>query len=510
MKKDQKKRSGKIKPGEKTENPEEPHCPLFEELFNLSPTPYFLVNQEGNIFDLNHSAAGFLGMERSQLLNKPLTAFFPGESKIRFDDFIKQLFTSDDKGKCLLPFNGKDQAPSMVQFTGLVSHEKQICFLTAVDITAQDQLEKNLLHERLLLRTLIDHLPDTLYIKDAEGRKIIANPADVEVTGFQSENEIVGKTDLEIFPGDIGRRGYDDDQLVLNKKQPVLEREEDFLDKNGNQRWLLTSKIPLQDEKGKIIGLVGIGRDITARKRAENQLARQTEQLKELNATKDKFFSIIAHDLRSPFGTIMGLSEMLLADLKDFDKDEIEKFLGMITASSRQAFSLLENLLLWAKNQRGTMSFQPEVLEVRKRVQENINLVQSQADKKEIAINCNIKSHLVVMADKNMIDTILRNLLTNAIKFTPHKGSIVVTAEKINPLVEISITDTGVGIAREERDNIFKIVGKPGAFGTDNEKGSGLGLILCKEFVERHKGKIRVESEVGKGSTFRFTIPGIG
>ncbi len=491
MKKDQKKRSGKIKPGKKTENPEAPHCPLFEELFNLSPTPYFLVNPEGNIYDLNHSAAEFLGMDRSQLLNKALTAFFPGESTTRFDDFIKQLFTSNDKGKCLLPFNGKGHAPSMVQFTGLVSHEKQICFLTAVDITAQDQLEKNLLHERLLLRTLIDNLPDTLYIKDAEGRKIIANPADVEVTGFQSETEIVGKTDLEIFPGDIGRRGYDDDQLVLNKKLPVLEREEDFFDNNGNQRWLLTSKIPLQDEKGKIIGLVGIGRDITARKRAENQLAKQTEQLKELNATKYKFFSIIAHDLRSPFGTIMGLSEMLLTDLKDFDKDEIEKFLGMITASSRQAFSLLENLLLWAKNQRGTMSFQPEVLEVRKRVQDNINLVQSQAD-------------------KNMIDTILRNLLTNAIKFTPHKGSIVVTAEKINPLVEISITDTGVGIAREERDNIFKIVGKPGAFGTDNEKGSGLGLILCKEFVERHKGKIRVESEVGKGSTFRFTIPGIG
>jgi len=508
MKNDQKKNPGKLaKQG--MPNPESSHCHLFEELFSLSPTPYFLVGPEGVIFDLNESAAGFLETERARLLNTSLVDFFSGQPKIEFEAFIKRLFANNTMGKCLVPFSGKNPLHSMIQFTGLVSREKQVCFLTAVDITFQNQLEEKLMHERRLLRTLIDHLPDTLYIKDAEARKIIANPADVEVTGFRSETEIVGKTDLEIFPGEVGRRGYDDDQRVLKGKLPALEREEDFFDNHGNQRWLLTSKIPLRDEQGKIIGLVGIGRDITARKRVEKQLARQTEQLKELNSTKDKFFSIIAHDLRSPFGTIMGLSEMLFADLNEFDKEEIGKFLGMITASSHQAYSLLENLLLWARNQRGTMGFQPEVLEVQKRIQENINLVQSQADKKQIGISSLVKSHLVVMADKNMLDTILRNLLTNAIKFTPHNGSIVVNAEKSKGFVEISITDTGVGIAREELENIFKIGGKPSAFGTDNEKGSGLGLILCREFVERHKGSIRVESEIGKGSSFRFTIPGI-
>ncbi|MEI7980594.1 MAG: PAS domain-containing sensor histidine kinase [Bacteroidota bacterium] len=507
MKTDTRKTAGTRSPGKQAGAFTADHGNLFEELFNLSPTPYFLLNPHGEIVDLNPSGARLLGREKSQLISKQLITFISNETQPILVDFLKLVFNTDTKFGCQVTLSGENTLKTVLQFEGLVSKERQICFLTAVDITERKQLEENFNHERMLLRTLIDNLPDTLYIKDAQGRKIIANPADVDVMGYHSEAEVIGKTDLEIFNNETGQRGYADDQTVLQSGQPILEREEDFFDASGKQRWLLTSKIPLYDEPGKIIGLVGIGRDITARRQAEAQLARQTEQLKELNATKDKFFSIIAHDLRSPFGTIMGLVELLISDIKDFDKEEIERFLGMIANSSKQAFNLLENLLLWARNQRGTMSFQPEIMEIQKRVLENINLVQGQADKKEIRITSQIRRHQIVMADKNMLDTILRNLFSNAIKFTPDNGEIVIMAKTKDKMVEISVCDNGVGITREDIDTIFKTGGKPSAFGTAGERGSGLGLILCKEFVEKNQGKIWVESKPGKGSTFSFTIP---
>jgi PAS domain S-box-containing protein len=483
------------------------HGALFTELFNLSPTPYFLINPEGIICDLNISGAQLLGRERSRLMRCKLNDFITIKTIDIFEDFLRRVFSTRTKAGCQVTLRGENISESDIQLEGLVSKENTISFVTAVDITSRKQLEEAVQHERLLLRTLIDNLPDTLYIKDAEGRKIIANPADIQVMGYTSEEEVIGKTDLEIFQGEVGRRGYDDDQEVLISGHPILEREEDFYDGSGKQRWLLTSKIPIRNDQEKIIGLVGIGRDITARKQAEEKLEKQTEQLKEVNDTKDKFFSIIAHDLRSPLGTVISLIDMMISDIKDFDKEEIERFMGMIQVSSKQLFSLLENLLLWARNQRGMISFQPEIIDLQKKVMENINFVKNQAEKKRISITSAIQGHFIIVADKNMMDTILRNLLSNAIKFTQEKGSIVVSAASKKQFVEISVTDNGVGISQDNIGKIFSIAGKPPARGTAEEKGSGLGLILCREFVEKHSGRIWAESEPGKGSAFRFTMP---
>ncbi|MEI6455735.1 MAG: PAS domain-containing sensor histidine kinase [bacterium] len=253
--------------------------------------------------------------------------------------------------------------------------------------------------------------------------------------------------------------------------------------------------------------IISVTRNITERKQAENSLRESEAKLKELNATKDKFFSIIAHDLLNPFNTILGFMEVIIQDYEEMDKAQIHDYLKIVDTSSRQAFTLLENLLLWARSHTGSIDFRPDSVDIQKNVEDVIDLLKTQAEKKEVSISSEIKDQFIVTADKNMIDTILRNLLTNALKFSFRKGKITVSAKKTNGCIEISVRDNGLGITREDIVNIFRIDNKTSTLGTDKEKGSGLGLILCKEFVEKNGGRIWVESEFGRGSIFKFTIP---
>lgn len=230
--------------------------------------------------------------------------------------------------------------------------------------------------------------------------------------------------------------------------------------------------------------------------------------LGELNNTKDKFFSIIAHDLKNPFVAITGFSDLLIENLSDYDKQRIEEYLKIISTSSKQAFELLENLLLWARSQTGRIEFQPQSIDIKEVVVDIIALVYSQYIKKNITLSSSVDDMSIVHGDRNMISTILRNLIVNAIKFTPVNGKISVDVKLINNDSEISVTDSGVGISNADIEKLFRIDSKISTDGTNNEKGTGLGLILCKEFVEKHGGKIWVESEVGKGSRFTFTLPG--
>jgi signal transduction histidine kinase/nitrogen regulatory protein PII-like uncharacterized protein len=233
----------------------------------------------------------------------------------------------------------------------------------------------------------------------------------------------------------------------------------------------------------------------------------QNEQLQELNATKDKFFSIIAHDLRNPFNGILGISELLVSSGDSFTHKEITSMIKMIHESSQNAFDLLENLLEWSKANTGKIDFNPETFMLDKSVNEVVSLVENLSKQKNIVLNYQIAENLNVFADRNMINTILRNLITNAIKFTHTNGEINVIAERQSNEIMVHVRDTGVGISEVEIDKLFKISEKTTSRGTKDEKGTGLGLLLCKEFVEKHGGKIWVESQLGKGSDFIFTLP---
>jgi signal transduction histidine kinase len=232
-------------------------------------------------------------------------------------------------------------------------------------------------------------------------------------------------------------------------------------------------------------------------------------ELKEVINIKDKFFSIIAHDLRNPFVAILGYSEMLIENIKTNNQEAMNKGIKIIAESSNQAYTLLENLLTWARAQTGRIEFKKETFDLKKCIDECVGIVVSQASKKNIIIVKDLEANCSVSADRNMINTVLRNLLVNAIKYSHHNSKIIVAANIISSQLHISVYDYGVGISKEKIDKLFRIDTKISTPGTENEKGSGLGLILCKEFIEKHNGKIWVESEVGKGSGFHILIPWI-
>ncbi|MFH0735912.1 MAG: HAMP domain-containing sensor histidine kinase [bacterium] len=238
-----------------------------------------------------------------------------------------------------------------------------------------------------------------------------------------------------------------------------------------------------------------------------DQLADSEKELKDLVAAKDKFFSILAHDLRSPFNALLGSTEMLEREAEELNTDEIKEFAKSINNSSKSFYKLLENLLQWSRMQTGRIVFQPTVFNIQTMINEVCNLFSHSAKQKNISIQNYDNEARLVYADHDMIDTIIRNLISNAIKFTNENGTIIIKIVENNNHVYLSIQDTGVGIPKNKIDKLFSLKENNSTRGTKNEKGTGLGLILCREFIEINGGKLITESTLGIGSTFTINIP---
>ena len=239
------------------------------------------------------------------------------------------------------------------------------------------------------------------------------------------------------------------------------------------------------------------------------QLNQTNAALKELNISKDRFISILAHDLKSPFNGILGFLSLLTEDIHKYSIDEVEKIIHLINTSANNTYNLLEEILTWARAQSGKIPFDPKkqsLSDICSTIFENLNLT---ASTKNITIDYSTLNGTHIYADKDMIHAVLRNLVSNAIKFTNYGGAINIYAKQNNLNIEITISDNGIGISRNVVSKLFDISHKISTKGTANEKGTGLGLLLCKEFIEKHNGKIWVESKLGKGSDFKFTIPNI-
>ncbi len=237
------------------------------------------------------------------------------------------------------------------------------------------------------------------------------------------------------------------------------------------------------------------------------KLNQREKELQKINANKDKFFSIISHDLRSPFTSLLGFSEFLLSEVDELSKEEIKEFAENIYKSASGTFALLENLLQWSRLQTSNIEFVPEMYSLTEQLNRVCEIYRVNALQKNINLITEIEDGLQVYADQNMVETVMRNLLSNAIKFTPRNGSITVTAKNRSKDVEVKVADTGIGIEKEKLQKLFIIGENVTSEGTENEKGTGLGLILCKEFVENNNGKLTVKSKAGKGTEFKFTLP---
>ena len=487
---------------------------IFRRVFNESADPILLLDETG-FTNCNAATVSILGYStKKELLNKRPWELSPEKqpdgllSSIKAEMMINEAI---EKGYNRFEWihkkkDGSD-LPVEVMLTSIQLKGKPILYTVWRDITERMQAEEKLRNERLLLRTVIDNIPATIYCKDVDGHKTLANRAELKMIGAKSEDEVLGKTDFDLYPKEIADEFFADDQTVIKNLEPVINREELFIDGKGEQRWLLTSKIPMLDDYGGVIGLVGIGRDITERVKITKEIQERNEQLTKLNAEKDKFFSIIAHDLKSPFTGLLGLTELMVDCSDSFTKEEFIEYSNSINQASQKLYKLLENLLEWAQVQRGTITFTPMNLDLAKIVSHSIDTIYQRAIQKQVTIINEITTSQQVFTDEKMTETVLRNLLSNAVKFTKSGGKIFVKAESIDDnTIRVSVEDTGVGIPQKDIERLFKIEEKVSSQGTEGESSTGLGLLLCKEFVEMHGGKIWVESENGKGSKFSFTI----
>ncbi|SEA40651.1 PAS domain S-box-containing protein [Flavobacterium gillisiae] len=352
--------------------------------------------------------------------------------------------------------------------------------------------------------TILNNIGDPVFLKDEQSKLLIVNDAFCEMIG-RSKADAIGKTLAEVVPPEEQESFLKIDKQVI--ADGVENINEESLTISGvATRIISTRKRRFIDSDGKKF-LVGVIHDITERKKAENALKESKKQLIELNATKDKLFSIIAHDLRNPFNNIIGISELLTENTEDLETTETKEYINIIKSQAKDTLILLDNLLNWAQSQTGQISFNPGKIILSDVMPKIIKLNTSLSKSKNISLNYCSLEKIEVYADENMLRTIMRNLISNAIKFTKLGGYININAVSRQEHVEISISDNGIGINKEKLTELFNISSNITTYGTANEKGSGLGLVLCKEFVEKHKGKIWVESEDGKGSDFKFILP---
>ncbi len=376
-------------------------------------------------------------------------------------------------------------------------------FVSFVDTTARKLAVKALKESEEKFRFMAEGINDviSLHKPDMEATISYISPPIKFITGYNPE-ELKGKSPETLICRDDWVDIITNAMLRMYSGNSVLERIEfRALTKSGGTRWVESTLKPVVDANGSVEMIIAVSRDVSHRKEIE-------QQLREVNGMKDKFLSIIAHDLRNPFNALLGFSSLLLNDMAEYDSAKIAEFISEIHDAAQGGVKLLDELLQWAMVESGTMTFSPEVVRLSEISKEVFELASIQATAKHLFLVDNISEKLVVCADKRMVATILRNLVTNAIKFTQPGGVVRVSAEKVDSFVAVSVIDTGVGIKQHDLGKLFRIDVKPSEIGVDaSGKGSGLGLILCHEFVMRHGGTITAKSIFGQGAEFTFTLP---
>jgi len=502
---------------------------FFEQTFIQSSTSTQILDHEGWCLRINPKMSELFGVQPEQMEGYVYNIFKDEEIKRHgIEVILKRVFNELKIEEWEVNFDIGVAAESQ----GIeVKQKKKVWFFNKAypivdsngnlmnvviqheDITERKTTESILKESEERFRELFNDAPVGYHEIDLEGRIARVNRTELEMLGY-TEEEMSGKYIWEFYVEKETSR-----QAVLAKiANGTLEKnlERTIRRKDGTTFPVLIEQLFLYDRNGARTGIRTAIQDITERKTNENEIKRINCELEMLLATKDRFFSIIAHDLRSPFNGILGFSDILKNEARDLDVTTIEQYAGMINYSSRQVLNLLENLLEWARVQQGQIPFNPSSIVLKEIAKETIDLLRDNANLKEISLFNHIPDDLIVHADENMIKTLIRNLVSNAIKFTSDKGKVELSAV-INPSgypgqVMVSVTDNGVGIKQVNIEKLFNIGTNYVARGTKNEKGTGLGLILCKEFVEKHCGKIWVESNADpesehRGSVFKFTLP---
>ena len=375
------------------------------------------------------------------------------------------------------------------------------------NITERNQKEEELEKEKLLMHTLMENIPDSIYFKDKESRYIRANRAVCNLFGLKNPVEIEGRRASDFLSEEYAQKVRLEELKIVETGEPLLgvDEKESWLD--GTEKWVSSTKMPLRDANGAIIGTFGISRDITERKIAEEQLKKNEIQLRELNSMKDKLFSVVAHDLKNPFFNIMEFVNSFADDfesLSEIERKEMLKHLKLITDNG---YSLLENLLTWSRIQLNKIN--PDLKEERADtiMRPVVDSIRPLADSKKVSLQLNLKDNIQVYCDRNFTAAVLRNLIMNALKFSPKEESILISAVDSENKVVFSIKDRGIGIPQSIKERLFKADNSIKRKGTEGEPGTGLGLMLSKDFILKLEGEIWFESREGEGTSFYFSLP---
>lgn len=474
-----------------------------------SSDPIFTFYPDGQYRYVNKAFADGVGRKLEEIIGMKIWDVFPKDEADKRFAAVKWVFENGEENvlEVRVPRPDGDRwylttVKPILNATGQVT--TVICI--SKDISKHKRAEEALRESEAKYRALVNDVSDGFYMSDIHGVFRFANHALAQILGVEHPDMLVGRRFQEFVPpakiDELMVQYHTSLETGIDLKVFSIE----IIREDGTPAFIEIKPHVIM-EGGKAIGSRGIICDITKRKMAEETLLESEARLRELNATKDKFFSIIAHDLKSPFNSIIGFSNLLTQQIDANNYKMIAKYAMIIQHSSKRAMDLLTNLLEWSRSQTGRMEFNPETIELGTLISEVIELLNSSAQQKNITIFTENTLDIDVFADRDMLNTIIRNLISNAIKFTYPNDQIVVSAEENPDELMVVVADNGVGIKKEAIGKLFRIDASYKTMGTRNEMGTGLGLLLCKEFVDKHGGKIWVESESGQGSKFCFTIP---
>lgn len=392
------------------------------------------------------------------------------------------------------------------------------------ELLGDGELDSSASTRHNILRTLIDNMPDYIYVKDTQSRFIIANIAVTRGMGAEVPDGLIGKTDFDFYSPELAARYYADEQKIFKNGSPLVNREEPVPDQEGNMRWFISTKVPLHDDQGNIIGLVGIGRDITQRKRSEEKIGMLNNELESKNKELESILYAASHDLRSPLVNIQGFSKELSISCKTIRSildcpedyrsskaqidtllnDDIPESLGYITTSATKMDSLLSGLLKLSRLDRAQINIEPlDMNALMNNVMENVIY-----HAKEIGAKITVDNLPPCLGDALQINQVFSNILDNALKYLDdsRQGRIHIYCKSQATQNIYCIEDNGIGIAPEHQDRIFGIFHR---LDTVAKKGEGLGLTIVKHIINKHKGKVWAESEPGKGSRFFVSLPSV-
>ena len=476
--------------------------------FDEVPVILFIIDNAGTIINLNEYGYKFIGKGKGENLSQNFLDFVDDEKNTLLS-ILRKTTDQTFPQSIEVRFKGMNNKSfyTILSINNYFDTEtnKNLFIVSVVDITNQKMQAELVRASQLRFENIANSAPVMIWITDVDGLFIFVNNIWCIFTGRNIGEELGLNWIQDVHPDELNGLIHLYKKSVDNRT--AFSYQFRFKRIDNVYRWLMMNGVPRLNDDGAFLGFIGICTDITNQKENEEYINKINYELENANKNKDKFFSIISHDLRSPLSGIMSILEIIVEDYESLEEDELKGILSEAAKSSKNTFILMENLLEWARLQTGKMSFDPQNISLTLVLSSIRDIYFQKLKEKSISLNFDFKPEYFAFADQQMTETVLRNLISNAIKFTPESGLILVSFKDSRNDILIKVKDTGVGMDENQISELFKLEMTHWTVGTSGERGTGLGLILCKELVEKQNGKIWVESEVNSGSTFFFTLP---